>query len=196
MIYTTLAALRSKRPCVGGYNKLVCHLTGQPYKSQRKYINCELDKPIPLNVILEFNGLDDALWALRACDQTPELVRAMRLYAVWCARQVQHLMTDPRSVETMDVAERHAWGEATDDELAAAQTRVWAAEATAAATAHNTAWEAAWAAAAAAAWKAAMATAWGTIGTATAISAAQTQKFIEVFCGPSIDISGLSANAR
>ena len=46
--------------------------------------------------------------------------RELRLFAVWSARQVQHLMTDPRSVAALDVAERHASGEATDEELAAA----------------------------------------------------------------------------
>ena len=49
--------------------------------------------------------------------------RELRLFAVWCARQVQHLLTDPRSVSAIDVAERYANGEATDEELAAA----WAA---------------------------------------------------------------------
>ena len=44
----------------------------------------------------------------------------LRLFAVRCARRVQHLMTDPRSLAALDVAERHAKGEATDEELAAA----------------------------------------------------------------------------
>lgn len=44
----------------------------------------------------------------------------LRTFAVWCARQVQHLMTDPRSVAALNVAERHAEGLATDDELKAA----------------------------------------------------------------------------
>ena len=46
--------------------------------------------------------------------------RTLRLFAVWCARQVQHLMTDPRSVTALDVAERFANGAATADELRAA----------------------------------------------------------------------------
>jgi len=46
--------------------------------------------------------------------------RELRKFAVWCARQVQHLMTDPRSVAALDVAERHADGLATDEELNAA----------------------------------------------------------------------------
>ena len=43
------------------------------------------------------------------------------LFAVWCARQVQHLMTDDRSIAAIDVAERHANGDATDEELNAAR---------------------------------------------------------------------------
>jgi len=56
--------------------------------------------------------------------------RELRKFAVWCARQVQHLMTDPRSVAALDVAERHAEGLATDEELAAARAAgvaAWAA---------------------------------------------------------------------
>ena len=49
--------------------------------------------------------------------------RELRLFAVWSARQVQHLMTDARSLAAVDVAERHANGQASREELAAA----WAA---------------------------------------------------------------------
>jgi len=49
----------------------------------------------------------------------------LRLFAVRCARRVQHLMTDPRSVAVIDVAERHAKGEATDDELSEARAAAW-----------------------------------------------------------------------
>ena len=86
--------------------------------------------------------------------------RELRLFAVWCARQVQHLLTDPRSIKAIDVAERYANGEATKEELDVA----WAAacdaacEAARGATrdaARAAAWAAAWAAACAAAWAAA-----------------------------------------
>ena len=62
--------------------------------------------------------------------------RELRLFAVWSARRVQSLITDPRSIAAIDVAERYANGEATDEELAAS----WAAAGAAA-------WDAAWAAA-------------------------------------------------
>ena len=67
--------------------------------------------------------------------------RDIRLFAVWCARQVQHLMTDPRSIAALDVAERHASNQATDDELAAARAAAWDAAGDAAGDA---AWDAAW----------------------------------------------------
>jgi hypothetical protein len=46
--------------------------------------------------------------------------KELRLFAIWSARQVQHLMPDKRSIKALDVAELHANGKATDDELAAA----------------------------------------------------------------------------
>lgn len=46
--------------------------------------------------------------------------RELRRFSVFCARSVQYLMTDQRSIAAVDVAERHANGEATDDELHAA----------------------------------------------------------------------------
>jgi hypothetical protein len=112
------------------------------------------------------------LWCLRS---VPEHDATWRLYAVWCARQVQHLLTDARSLAAIDIAEAHALGLATDEELedayAAARADVGAASAAASA--------AAWAAArdegaaardAGAAARDARATAWATAG-ATAGSA-------------------------
>ena len=107
MIYTTLNRIRAHAPCSDGWAKLLRYLG----KTQAD------DEPLALGTILNSNGLDDALWCLRAVDGNQ---REMQLYAVWCARQVPHLMTDPRSLAALDVAERHANGEATDEELAAA----------------------------------------------------------------------------
>jgi hypothetical protein len=75
------------------------------------------DEPLLITTILDSNGLDDALWCLRAVDGHQ---KEMRLYAVDCARSVRHLMKDARSVAAIDVAERHAHGLATDYELNAA----------------------------------------------------------------------------
>jgi len=51
--------------------------------------------------------------------------KQLRLFAVRCARRVQHLMRDPRSIAALDVAERHANGQATDEELAEAADAAW-----------------------------------------------------------------------
>ena len=118
------------------------------------------DEPIGYAHLLDVLGLDDALWCCRA---EPQHAAHWRRYAVWCARQVQHLMTDPRSLAALDVAERHAAGHATDQELAAARAAAWDAWAAwdaAGDAAGAAAWAAAWAAAGAAAWDAAGA-AWG-----------------------------------
>jgi hypothetical protein len=103
---------------------------------------------VSILTILESNGLDDALWCLRAVDGRD---KEIRLFAVWCARQVQHLMKDKRSLDALDVAERFASGMATRDEL----ERAWAAAGDAGAAAWAAAWAAALAAAVDAAWDAA-----------------------------------------
>jgi len=46
--------------------------------------------------------------------------KILRLFAVWCARQVERLMTDERSKQALVVAEQYALGKATANELAAA----------------------------------------------------------------------------
>ena len=79
----------------------------------------------------------------------------LRLFAVRCARRVQHLMPDPRSIAALDVAERYANGKATNAELAAARAAAkgaaWGAARDAARAAAWTAAGAAWVAAEAAA---------------------------------------------
>ena len=92
MIYTTLKAIRKYGPCREGWVKLLAHLG----KTQAD------DEPLALAVILESNGVADALWCLRA---VPDETRRWRLLAVRIARRMQHLMTDERSVKALDVAE-------------------------------------------------------------------------------------------
>ncbi len=108
-------------------------------------------------------------WLLWITDKTgrPD-DRTLRLFAVWCARNTPladgrksgDLITDPRSLAALDVAERFANGRASRDELAAARaaardaTRAaawdaWAAAGDASRDARNAA-VAAWAARAAA----------------------------------------------
>lgn len=135
---TTLNKIRACHPCEEGWAKLLRHLG----KTKAD------DEPLPFVTILESNGLDDALWC---CKTAPEYDREWRLFAVWCARQVQHLMPDPRSVAALEVAERYANGQATNEELAATRAAACAA-ARDAATAAARAARAASAAACDAAW--------------------------------------------
>ena len=47
--------------------------------------------------------------------------RTLRRFGCWSVRQIWHLLTDERSRNAVEVAERHADGNATDEELAAAR---------------------------------------------------------------------------
>jgi hypothetical protein len=166
---TTLNLIRAKSPCADGWKKLLTHLG----KTEAD------DDPLALLTVLESNGLDDALWTLRC---VPNCDRDARLFAVWCARRVQHLMTDQRSLDALDVAERFANGEATNAELAAARAAAWAA-------AGDAAWAATVDAAGAAAVGAAGAAAVGAAGAAAVDAAvdaardAQLQMFIQMCNG-------------
>jgi hypothetical protein len=68
---------------------------------------------------------DDRLWVIMRDELVSD--KLMRLFAVWCARQVQHLMKDERSIKALDVVEAFANGNATKEELAAAWAAAWAA---------------------------------------------------------------------
>jgi len=142
---TTLNQIRDKKPCAYGWKKLLAHLG----KTRAD------DEALSIITILDSNGLDDALWCLQAVkDHDKEI----RLYAVWCVRQVQHPLTDRRSLDALDVAERLASCLATNSELDAAwdaenarRTAAGAAARAAARAAANdaraaagAAWDAAW----------------------------------------------------
>lgn len=104
---TTLNQIREYSPCPSGWTKLLVHLG----KTKAD------DEPLSILTVIKSNGLDDALWCLRAVKNHD---KEIRLYAVWCARQVQHLMTDKRSLNALDLAEKFANGEATKEKLKAA----------------------------------------------------------------------------
>ena len=115
---TTLEEIRAHSPCVDGWTKLLAHLGKTKPDSE----------PLALSTVLGSNGLSDALWCLRAVEG---FEREMRLYAVWCMRQVQHLLTDPRSLKAIEVAERFANGRASEAELASASSASYAVSASA-----------------------------------------------------------------
>jgi len=119
---TTLNRIREHSPCKSGWEKLLRHL-GKTAAD---------DELLPFSVIVESNGLDDALW----CCRSVAYDRAWRMYAVWCARQVQHLMEDQRSLDALDVAEQFVSGIAIRGQFTAARD-----------AARDAAWAAAWSAA-------------------------------------------------
>ena len=104
VITTTLKRIKKHRPRQNVWKKLLKGLG----KTEPD------DEPLPFSKILEINGLDDALWC---CRVEPRYAREWRLFEVTCARRVQHLNPDPRVKNAIDVAERYANGEATDEEL-------------------------------------------------------------------------------
>lgn len=136
MITITLKQILAEMPCSDGWAK-VLHAQGKITREQLaecienkhvplRYSKLADDTDFPLSSIIDSNGLDDCLWALHCVDDRHYPL--MRKFAVWSARRVQHLMTDERSTNALDVAGRHSDGLATDEELNAA----WAAASTAA----------------------------------------------------------------
>ena len=123
------------------------------------------DVPIKIVDIFASHGFEDALWCLRAVEGHD---KELCLYAVWCARQVQHLMPDARSLAVLDVTERYVYGQASDEELDGAWDAALAAAGDAADAARVAAWAAARVAARDAAWAAAGAAwaAWAAAGAA------------------------------
>jgi hypothetical protein len=75
------------------------------------------DEPLAYTRIVKITALDYALFACRA---EPKYDKHWRLFAVWCARQVEHLMKDERSRAALYAAEQHVNEEVSDEELEAA----------------------------------------------------------------------------
>ena len=128
---TTLKQIRAHHPCADGWEKLLSHLG--KVKSD--------DEPLAIITILESNGLDDALWALRAVEGKDCEIRLM---ACDFAESVLGLFEkkhpdDRRPREAIEVARKFAEGKATKAEMfvaedaageaAEAAEAVWTAEA-------------------------------------------------------------------
>jgi hypothetical protein len=107
MITTTLHRIRKQLPCQDSWRKLLGGIGKTQPDNER----------LPYADILRICGLPDALWATQV---EPQHDGVWRLFAVRCARRAQHLMTDPRSLAALDVAERYAHQQATDAELVGA----------------------------------------------------------------------------
>jgi Membrane protein involved in colicin uptake len=108
---TTLNKIKEHDPCESGWRKLLNHLG----KTEAD------DELLPFLTILESNGIKDAVWSLRTCEDE----RAVRLFACDCAESVLHIFEEahpnddcPR--KAIEVARKYANGEATQEELDAA----------------------------------------------------------------------------
>ena len=86
LMETTLNKIRAKHPCTDGWAKLLKHLG----KTEAD------DELVDLITILDSNGLDDALWCLRAVRGQDELKRQL---ACKFALQVIHLWDAPDVVK-------------------------------------------------------------------------------------------------
>ena len=135
VICVTLSGIKKHGPCPDELNKLIAHLGLS-----------EEDIPnISLATIIDSNGVDEAIWCLCAVSGHDKKIR---LFAVWCARQVQHLMADKRSVDAIDVSEQYALGAATEDDLRSAWSSACDAAMAATRPCENSAsWSAVWSAA-------------------------------------------------
>ena len=179
MIYTTLNKILAANPCgqeviagreLRGWLKLLHYLN----KTEAD------DEPLGYDVILKSNGFKDALWC---AESVPEHNSFWRLLAVKFARTIQHLMIYKRSLQALAVAERHAHGNATDEELEVARAAAYSAWLEVRAWAAG---EAAWAARAAAETARAEeetggAAAWGAAWAARAAKKTAWEKLEKVF---------------
>jgi hypothetical protein len=136
MITTTLNRIREHPQCKDELTNLLAGL-GKTAAD---------DDVLPFATILKIIGLDDALWCCRA---EPQHEKEWRLLMVAYARRVEHLITVPEVKNAIDVAERHANGEATNGELHAAWDAASAGEyaAEVASWAAERRWDAGWGAA-------------------------------------------------
>ena len=122
-MHTTFKLLHYNNACTERYQHLAKKLGGIT-----KYGR---DTPITMTQILDANGLNDALWAF--CSMTPneDMQRAARLFACACAERVlpiyeKQFPDDSRVRDCINTARRFAVGEATSEEMAAANAAVCA----------------------------------------------------------------------
>lgn len=101
---TTLNELRANFLCTHDWYKLMRFLG----KTQSD------DEELKILDILDANGLSDALHCLRIIKGEDRIIR---LYAVWCARQMQPLCDDPGLKIAIDAAELYANGVISETEL-------------------------------------------------------------------------------
>jgi len=112
---TTLNKIKAFEPCKDSWKKLLTFLNKKEAD----------DEELSLLTILESNGLEEAIWALRAVDG---FEKEKRLMACDFAESVVHLAKDERSVNAIKVSRAYANGLATEEELNAARAAARAAD--------------------------------------------------------------------
>lgn len=105
----TLNKIRAHQPCSKGWAILLRYFSRDPTgKVQGEY------EPISIATIVKSNGLDAALWVLK---KEGLHGKQMRLFAVWCARRVEHLLVDALSLECINAGEDIANGKINEWQL-------------------------------------------------------------------------------
>lgn len=143
--YVTLNDIRKHLPCPDGWAKLLKHL-GKTKPD---------DEHLSLETILKSNGLDDAVWCLRALPET--MSAAIRLLAYdFAAGSLKYVPQDEeRAKQAIEVTRKYAVGEDTELALIAARdsaediadaiaTTVWVTAWHFGPTATAAAWDKAW----------------------------------------------------
>ena len=158
MLHTTFNLAHKSNACALSYKKLAEYLGGVGHYGK--------DTPIPLTTVLESNGLDDTIWALRCTIEPSKNI--LIEFTCRCAEHVLHFYEDKypedtRPRQAIEAARRCMTDKSFATE-AATEAAAWAARtateaaAWAARSAARSAAEAAWAATEAAAWAARTAT--------------------------------------
>lgn len=94
--------------------------TLNPCYDPSKVVADENEELSPLEWVVKYRGSlpdEDIVWLLCHTEFISE--RNLRLFAVWCGREALKLVKKPdqRTIEALNVAERYANGQATDEEL-------------------------------------------------------------------------------
>lgn len=103
---TTLRKIKECRPCKDGWKKLLSN------------VNNDLDAKLTIKQILDSNGIEDAIWALKAINDQENI----RLFACDVAESVLHIYEerypdDKRPREAIEASKRFANNEITKKEL-------------------------------------------------------------------------------
>ena len=114
---TTLNRIYSRQPCVAGWKRGLTAL-GKTQADDEPLTFLELmDKIEPWALAQNRFSVNAVFWCAKSA---PEYDVHWRQFAVWCVRQVQDQLTDPRSLQALDIAQRYAERTASLAELIAA----------------------------------------------------------------------------